>query len=208
MNTSNNIPDTLMQWLESRAWSDLSETEKSIAGGYLSAHEYTDLRQLFLSTQDFYKINAHVELPGTIKQNLDKAFKIQHQKGMLIPLWQAAAVLLCILSGFVFYTMHVHGIEKTIVNTIHDTLYVPQYVESKSKNRDTVVVYKYIQSASYNAGKVNTALNVNESKHENYLPTAQNRALSPDEIKNRSGNIKNKSMQEDTLYRKIGYASI
>ena len=208
MNTNNNIPDHLFQWIESKDWQDLNESEKSIAGGYLSELEYTDLRLVFLSAQEVYKMNTQVEVPVAIKQNLDKAFKMQHQKTILIPLWQAAAVLLCMLSGFVYYAFHTKAIEKTIVNTIHDTLYVPQYVESKSKNNDTIVVYKYIRNKKSNAGKQAITVNVNVPESEIYLPAVQMRTLGPDEIKNSSANIKNRSMQEDTLVHKIGFASI
>jgi hypothetical protein len=212
MNTMNQIPNELFILIESKDWIVLLATEKAMVLKYLTQEEYDNMRKIYKATIVLNQANEHTILPPvSIKENLDKQFKAKHQKTIMIPLWQAAAVFLLMLSGFVYYSVDRKNLEKTIVSTIHDTLFVPQYVETTPKLIDTVVIYKYLKTSnnSTNVPQLTmepTSLRTTQNQAE--LPVAQIRTLSVEEIKSSIKNVKSKSMDEDTLYRKIGYASI
>lgn len=204
----NHIPDQLFNLLENKSWQELNETEKIYVLKHLTEDEYINLHQLFFATQTIQKAN-HVEVPASIKRNLDKAFKKEHQKTLMIPLWQAAAVFLIVFGAMMYYTLNLKNIEKGMVQTIHDTLYVPQIVESKSKTIDTLVVYKYVENKQLERRErksENVVRNISSNHMD--MPVALIRTLDAEEIKSSLKRVKNKSMQEDTLYHKIGYASI
>ena len=211
MNEMNQIPNEIFNLVESKAWSALDDNEKAVVLKHLNMEEYNNLHEIFMSTVALNEREQHLNLPATIKENLDKAFKKQHQKNMMIPLWQAAAVFLMMMGGFAYYFFHHSAIEKVIVNTIHDTLYVPQLVSTEIKKTDTVIVYRYVnsnQSGNNKNSQFNEQANVKEINNVMAMPVSQIRTLNEEEIKRSIKNAKNKSMLEDTLYHKIGYASI
>lgn len=209
MKAMNQIPDELFGLIESKSWLELNNHEKNMVLGYLSEEEFTKMHEVFLATTELNARENEMDLPAAIKHKLDQQFKVHHQKGAMIPLWQAAAVFLVLLSGFLFYAITQNRSENKIVNIIHDTLYVPQYVETQSKKTDTVIVYRYKENNKQGfTSKYDVQKDMNNTSEQAVLPVAQIRALSIEEIKSSIKNIKNKSMLEDTLYRKIGYASI
>ena len=207
----NEIPNEIFNLVERKAWSALDDKEKALVLKHLTMEEYNNLHEIFMSTVALNQAEQHLHVPTSIKENLDKAFKKQHQKNMMIPLWQAAAVFLMMIGGFVYYVFHHSAIEKVIVNTIHDTLYVPQLVSNEVKKTDTVIVYRYVnanKSNNSNASKSIEQVQINEASKALTMPVSQIRTLSEEEIRRSIKNAKNKSMLEDTLYHKIGYASI
>jgi len=211
MHAMNKIPDELFNLIESKAWPELLPTEKEMVLNFCTQEEYSNIHQIYKATIDINQADQQIMLPPSIKENLDKKFKTQHQKTIMIPLWQAAAVIVMMLSGFVYYSFNKTGIEKTIVNTIHDTLFVPQYVETNAKLTDTIFIYRnQEQTKKVHPGNstINESFAVNTSQNPKELPVSQIRTLSVEEIKSSIKNLKSKSMEEDTLYRKIGYASI
>lgn len=211
MNENQHIPNELFNLVESKPWSALNENDKTLVLNYISKEEYDNLHKMFISTMALNSTEQHLTLPLSIKTHLDKTFKKHHQKSIMIPLWQAAAVLVMMLGGFVFYSIRSNAMDKVIVNTIRDTVYVPQIVSSEVKKTDTVIVYRYVNSNTSKSNKnnqFNRQININESNNVMAMPVSQIRTLSRDEIKRNLKNIKNKSMLEDTLYHKIGYASI
>jgi hypothetical protein len=202
MNAMNHITDELFNLIETKPWLALQETEKELVLKLITQEEYQQLHKMFAATTKLNEINDDIMVSPAVKKNLDKAFDAHHQKAIMIPLWHAAAVFLIVFGGFLFYFLNQSSMENTIANTIHDTLYVPQIVERTEKITDTVMVYKYITIGK----KQNAQTTI--SNHTIDIPVAQIRTLSPEEIKNSTRNYKNKSMQEDTLFKKIGYASI
>jgi len=211
MNAMPQISNELFNLIESKPWLALNENEKTYVLNHLSMEEYNNLHDMFLSTVALNQSEQQLTLSLSVKEHLEKTFKKQHQKNAMIPLWQAAAVFIMMFGGFAFYILKISTMEKVIVNTIHDTVYVPKIVSSEIKKTDTVIVYQYLNSNKSN--RLNT-LNIHEqvpvyeTNNNAELPVSQIRTLSTDEIKNCLKNIKNKSMLEDTLYQKIGYASI
>jgi hypothetical protein len=211
MNEMNQIPNEIFNLVESKAWSALDDNERAVVLMHLTMEEYNNLHEIFMSTVALNQAEQHLYVPASIKENLDKAFKKQHQKSMMIPLWQAAAVFLMMIGGFAYYVFHHSAIEKVIVNTIHDTLYVPQLVSNEVKKTDTLIVYRYVNAIKSNnssASKSIEQVHINETSKAMAMPVSQIRTLSQEEIKRSIKNAKNKSMLEDTLYHKIGYASI
>jgi hypothetical protein len=211
MNEKHQIPNELFNLVESKPWSALNENEKTIVLNHLSKEEYKNLHEMFVSTVALNQSEPQLHVPASIKEHLDKTFKKQHQKNIMIPLWQAAAVFLMMLGGFIYYSINSNSIEKVIVNTLHDTVYVPQIVSSEIKKTDTVIVYRYVNAIKHNNNKTSQykkQVKANESNEVVALPVSQIRTLNHEEIKRNLKNIKNKSMLEDTLYQKIGYASI
>jgi hypothetical protein len=211
MNENHQMPIELFNLVESKPWFALNENEKTIVLNHLSKEEYNNLHEMFVSTIALNQAEQELHAPTSIKQHLDRTFKKQHQKNIMIPLWQAAAVFVLMLGGFIYYSINSNSIEKVIVNTIHDTLYVPQIVSTEIKKTDTVIVYRYVNSNNDNSNKIsanNKQIKPKESNDVVALPVSQIRTLSHEEIKNSLKNLKNKSMLEDTLYQKIGYASI
>jgi hypothetical protein len=207
----NTIPNELFNLVESKAWSALDEHEKAVVLKHLSKEEYSNLHEMFVSTVALNQSELQLHVPTSIKEHLDKAFKKQHQKNIMIPLWQAAAVFMIMLGGFVLYSINNNEVEKAIVNTLRDTVFVPQIVSSEVKKTDTVIVYRYVKVNKYNNNKtLQQSMQSKEDKSNDAvaLPVSQIRTLSHEEIKRNLKNIKNKSMLEDTLYQKIGYASI
>ncbi len=181
MNEMNQIPNEIFNLVESKAWSTLDDKEKAVVLKHLTMEEYNNLHEIFMSTVALNEHEQHLYVPTSIKENLDKAFKKQHQQNMMIPLWQAAAVLLVMLGGFVYYTFHNSAIEKVIVNTIHDTLYVPQIVSTEIKKTDTVIVYRYVnanKSNNSNASKSIEQVQMNETSKAMATPVSQIRTLS------------------------------
>jgi hypothetical protein len=211
MNEMNQIPNEIFNLVESKAWSALDDNERAVVLMHLTMEEYNNLHEIFMSTVALNQAEQHLYVPASIKENLDKAFKKQHQKSMMIPLWQAAAVFLMMIGGFAYYVFHHSAIEKGIVNTIHDTLCVPQLVSNEVKKTDTLIVYRYVNAIKSNnssASKSIEQVHINETSKAMAMPVSQIRTLSQEEIKRSIKNAKNKSMLEDTLYHKIGYASI
>lgn len=211
MNEMNQIPNEIFNLVESKAWSALDDNERAVVLMHLTMEEYNNLHEIFMSTVALNQAEQHLYVPASIKENLDKAFKKQHQKSMMIPLWQAAAVFLMMIGGFAYYVFHHSAIEKVIVNTIHDTLCVPQLVSNEVKKTDTLIVYRYVNAIKSNnssASKSIEQVHINETSKAMAMPVSQIRTLSQEEIKRSIKNAKNKSMLEDTLYHKIGYASI
>ncbi len=211
MNAMQQIPNELFNLVESKPWSALNENEKTLVLNHISKEEYNNLHDMFISTVALNQAEHQLMLPVSVKEHLDKTFKKQHQKNILIPLWQAAAVFMMMLGGFVLYSFNSHEVEKVIVNTLRDTVYVPQIVSSEVKKTDTVIVYRYVNANKYNNNKtLQQSMQSKEDKSNDAvaLPVSQIRTLNHEEIKRNLKNIKNKSMLEDTLYKKIGYASI
>lgn len=211
MNEMNQIPNEIFNLVESKAWSALDDNERAVVLMHLTMEEYNNLHEIFMSTVALNQAEQHLYVPASIKENLDKAFKKQHQKSMMIPLWQAAAVFLMMIGGFAYYVFHHSAIEKVIVNTIHDTLYVPQLVSNEVKKTDTLIVYRYVNAIKSNNSSESKSIeqvHINETSKAMAMPVSQIRTLSQEEIKRSIKNAKNKSMLEDTLYHKIGYASI
>jgi hypothetical protein len=211
MNALPQIPNELFNLVESKPWTALNENEKTLVLNHISKEEYINLHEMFVSTILLNRAEQDLMMPITAKEYLDKTFNRQHQKNIMIPLWQAAAVFIIMLAGFVLYSINSNNVEKVIVNTLRDTVYVPQIVSSEIKKTDTIIVYRYVNSNKYtnnNASQYNKQVKESKSNDGMVLPVSQIRTLSRDEIKRNLKNIKNKSMLEDTLYQKIGYASI
>ncbi len=209
MNAMQQIPNELFNLVESKPWSALNENEKTLVLNHISKEEYNNLHDMFLSTIALNQAEHQLMLPLSVKEHLDKTFKKQHQKNIMIPLWQAAAVFVMMLGGFIYYSINSNSIEKVIVNTLRDTVYVPQIVSSEVKKTDTVIVYRYVNTNKYNK-TLQQSMQSKEDKSNDAvaLPVSQIRTLNHEEIKRTLKNIKNKSMLEDSLYQKIGYASI
>lgn len=211
MNEMKQIPNQLFELIESKPWNALTENEKEFILIHLSMETYSELHEMFMSAASLNKAEKQLVVPTSIKDNLDKTFKKQHQESYKVPLWQAAAVLLVMLGGFVYYTLNNQSIEKVIVNTIHDTIFVPKIVSTEVKTTDTVIVYHYVNAktiATNKSSKVGDKTTISENDEAITKPVSRIRTLSHEEIKNSIHNLKNKSMFEDTLYQKIGYASI
>ena len=99
-----------------------------------------------------------------------------------------------------------------MVSIIHDTLYIPQLASIQTKRTDTVVVYKYI-NGSKNTANTYLESKIEIQKKENSINEVEItvpliRTMSPETIIANSKMIKNKSIKEDSLAQKIGYASI
>lgn len=208
----NNIPDELFHLLESKSWQALEVKDKELVKKYISESEYHSLHEMFKTTQNYFQKSRPIKAPEKIAFNLKKTFKAHHQRGIMIPLWQAAAVFVMMLTSGWYFFKNQKSIEKQIVNTIHDTVFVPQMAALSQKTIDTVVIYKYIQNHSKDLNsqkklQVSAMLNA-ASNEEIEINEPQIRTLSREEIEYRIKNIKTKSMLEDTLYQRIGFASI
>jgi hypothetical protein len=212
MNQLNHIPDELFNLVESKAWQMLSEVEKQKVLKYLTEEEYNSLHFTFNETKIYFHDHKNIKAPESLSVNLERKFNNHHKKNYMVPLWQVAAILVVMFGTFLYVLKNQNTIEKQIVNTIHDTLYVPQIAEADKKETDTIIIYKYITVPNNyhknKSGKLNATSTsiLNASTKEVREPLI--RTLSPDEIKNCIKNKNSKSMFEDTLYHKIGYASI
>ncbi|HRG57837.1 MAG TPA: hypothetical protein PK323_02710 [Bacteroidia bacterium] len=212
MKTLNQIPDELFNLIENKTWQSLLDSEKAIVLKFITEEEYLEMHHAFAETELHFKSKQNQKAPDKIAKHLSEIYHKNYQKSTMIPLWQAAAVFIGMIFVSVYFYATQKTVEKKIVSIIHDTLYVPQMASLQTKKVDTVIVYKYINSSNKtNAGNSLNDFVVQKNIHnnnENEITVPLFRTMSPETILTNSKIIKNKSIKEDSLVQKIGFASI
>lgn len=208
----NHIPDELFNLLENKNWQALLDNEKAFVLKFISEEEYIEMHHAFVETELHFKKNQQQKAPDKIVKNLTEIYHNNYQKSKMIPIWQAAAVFIGMIGISIYFYTHQKIVEKKIVSIIHDTLYVPQMASLQTKITDTVIVYKYI-NGSKNITTMNSNNELVEQNYENNtneieITVPLIRTMSPETILSNSKIIKNKSIKEDSLVQKIGFASI
>lgn len=206
-----NIPSIIFDWMETLSFSELSETQKKNVLTYFSEETYQELHLAGEKAKHAYHASAVSEdFPS--KRVLLEHFDRHHQlrkpmgassKGLLF--WQAAAILLMMLSGGLFYRFI--DLKKSMGSqtvAAVDTVYVTKEVTSDPLVVfDTIYLYKE---------QTKTAV-VKSTQNHNIAVSILNPLSDGEEQQNTSlGELNTKprgsSMKDDSLLKKFGYVSL
>ncbi len=198
-----NIPNHIFEQIEKQNFDRLTNEEKREVLVYFSQEEYNELRQASLDIKS-------AGIPRPEMEQLKKAalafYDSRHSqkiKPAPLLLWQAAAVVLLLLCGWLFYMWSKTGIQKTSLPVaVHDTIYVqqPQLINTV---HDTLTVIR--------TSKLNTSdMQVPQADAKPVSAPANGSVeiLTLEEHRKISASAPGNCMKNDSLLRKFGFVSL
>lgn len=219
MNNENLIPDEIMDLVHHKAFTNLSAEEKTLVETFVTAREYDELYQAAQMTTQYFK--DAIAPSFRVKKNLDEAFQQKHRnkKSILlapIELWKVAAVFLLFLGASLWYLKQNIAPDQPNNLLAHDTVFVEKKNDIIQHIIDTVIEYKYIQDASKEKAKSRIKNVVADNNHGQDTADIQPlksedigiRTLQAEDLYKDLPNNNGKSMQEDELVKRFGFAKI
>lgn len=223
-----NIPLEILDLIEKKPFSALTNAEKNLVSEYLTAEAYQDLHLSAQMTKQYLHQNL-ADMPSErVLGQLQADFRAEHQAKSVffqpISFWKAAAavfLLTCAWLVQLFYAKSSLAPEKLVY--VHDTVEITQIV----KERDTFFQYLPIEVSQKKANKPNNGHHFVTNKKEKALipteiamPIPANSSTKPipsaSDIHTltaydfdkalQKGNGKNR--QEDSLSKQFGFVSM
>lgn len=203
------LPAVLFDWIEKFSFKQLSASQQKEVLFYFSEEEYNEVHQTFLNIKSASENNQekNTERKSALLDHFDKHHgKIRNSTFSNVMAWQAAAILLLMLSGWLFY--QVFDLKKNpYVEQIAavDTVYVTKEIASQSEIiHDTVYrikeVVKNRESYFYPKEQVLQA-------EEAELP-GESETFPMLDLENLNSAQKGNSMKDDSLLRKFGFVAM
>jgi hypothetical protein len=212
MNTNfEKTPTVIFDWIEKFSFEELTVSQKEEVLNYFSESDYEQMHHTSLSVKAVSKNDSDFNLHR--KEFVMHRFDAYHLKKSNTfslwynaNLWQAAAIFLFLISGWLFY--HVFDLKKEqalrVIASV-DTVYIEREVASTPEIvHDTVYYYKEVRTVSEKV-KSNSD-NLFRDDAIQILGKLESRPLIELEAFNNStlGN----SMKDDSLLRKFNFVSM
>lgn len=206
-----NIPSIIFNWMETLSFRELNETQKKKVLIYFSEETY---QELHLAGEKAKRISAEAnsnhnfESRKILLEHFDKHRLLQKptgasSKGLLF--WQAAAILLMMLSGGLFYSFI--DLKKAMGSqtaAVIDTVYVTKEITSEpSVVYDTIYMYKELMKTS--VVKHVPHLNPAGSALNPLSDGEERQSIDLDELNTKP---RGSSMKDDSLLKKFRYVSL
>ena len=206
-----NMPTEIFDWLQTSDFKSLVKDQQKQVLLYFSEEEFNAMH---LAADALKMVNSQNNSrgEGLSKAALLERFDKQHTKIVYfykqpVFYWQAAAMFLLLLSGWLFYRTYdikTSLSDRAVAST--DTIYVNRDVKSEPEIiHDTVYRYKMIKEARKQREELHVS-NSSESTQDNHLNYIQ--AIDLKEIHNAANSIRRNSMKDDSLLKKYGYVTM
>jgi hypothetical protein len=212
----NSMPSTIFDWIEKLEFAQLNEQQQTEVLKFLSEEEYTAMHYAAIGLKDVH-LSAMVSKDSGTKASLLARFDARHSGAKVIPaeqrrsliFWQAAAVLLFLLSGWLFY--RVFEVKKAgTINQVAsiDTVFVDREVRTAPEViHDTVYLYKTRQAGNRNANVSPATLHETERFDRPLTETEGIEVLPLQELERAANAIRGNSMKDDSLLKKYALFS-
>jgi hypothetical protein len=197
------MPSVIFDWIEQKGFSTLAAEQQQEVLKYLSSEEYEELHRTALGV----KVSVHKQVSNSRKEELFHHFDRKHRSGRIIGLqsqslifWQAAAVLLFLLSGWLFYRIFDVKSDHAIQQMASiDTVYVDREVKSNPEIiHDTVYLYKQL-SRSTHENRTGGNATTNHAPEELTQEAEAIEVMSLNDLENPVNNTRGNSMKDDSL---------
>jgi hypothetical protein len=216
MENEMNIPEEVIDLLQSKSFDQLSDTERILTLKHISEAAYAEL---YLASQNgFSYFKEDIEPSIKVRQNLSKAFAKKHlqPKSVFqyrIEVWKIAAVFVPLLFIMLWAMSNKMTAQQLATIVVRDTIMVQQKIKQVEYVIDTVVAYKYINIERDTKASVAhfTASNHREDTNIHQLQQKLNigiRTLQAEDLMQEMPNKNGKSMQEDELLKHFTFAGI
>jgi len=205
------LPTRIFDWIETSSFEHLTHSQQKEILTYFSVEEYNEMHRTFLDLKSASLTNNSEEnhqRKSALLDHFDKYHSVKQTRypGTLM-VWQAAAILLLMLSGGLFYRIFDLKKDSTFEQVATtDTVYVTREVaQAPEIIHDTVFRYKETKSAgqkdSYSSSKISLETKDLESIGEMEIQPHL-------ELENLTNAPKGNSMKDDSLLRKFGFVSM
>ena len=205
------VPAIIFDWLESQDFLKLNTSQQDEVLKYFSRDEYEEMRKSFLDIKLAFIPNNAVIDSNRQHVLLTHFDKHNAYKKVLTPLfiWRAAALLLLLLSGGLFYKLLT--MKNAIVNTqvvLADTVYVNKEIKSAPEIiHDTLYITKRMFSKKRNTRKLNY-FGANNNLLNKPITVTDITTMGLKDLNNRANRIRSTSMKDDSLFKKHGFVSL
>lgn len=208
-----NIPAEVFDWMQNCSFNKLDAQQQDIVKHYFSIEEYDDLHLATIGISNSLMVAESAD--DEIKSNLMARFNKHHhpkQKSIKLqkPLiyWQAAAMLLLILSIWLFNkNFGLQNLKNASQLLLTDTVYVDRLVsQAPVVLHDTVYRYKYIKTETNHQDEVNDVHNLPLTQPEHNYENIP--AMRIKELGNATNITKGNSMKDDSLLKKYNFVSM
>ena len=214
MINSEHLPSEIFDWIETKAYSKLTDEQKQLVLKHLSEADYT---QLFQAAESLKTSINFESMDDTNSKNLllshfnkhHKTAKLVSLPGKRLVIWQAAAAVLFLVSGWLGYQL-VDFKTQTISEQVAmvDTVYVDREVKTPADViHDTVILYKYLNRKSAE-NTVNTPAKETTKPSELPLNSGEMQVMSLEELNNTANKRRHNSMKDDSLLKKFGFVAM
>jgi len=202
------MPSFIFDWMEKSSFEKLNGAQQKEVLAWFSAEEYDEMykasKDLKAMTEVAFSVSAS-EKKSDIMTHFDK--QISEKRSLVssgVIFWQAAAILLLVLSGWLFYQMFDLKNQVVIEQVaLIDTVYVDREVASTPELiHDTVYKYEKVEASS----KSNKGSNHQVLKDEE--PTGDMEIAPAAAIENIPSVPRGNSMKDDSLLRKFGFVAM
>lgn len=206
-----NIPSVIFDWIKTLSYGELNKAQKEKVLTYFSEETYQELHLAGKKAKHVYHASAVPEDFQSRKillEHFDKHQQLRNLTGTSsksLLFWQAAAILLMMLSGGLFYSFI--DLKKAMGSqtvAAVDTVYVTKEIAGDpSIIYDTVYLYKQIVKTS--VVNKHEAPGFEESIFSPLIDGQEQRSIDLQDIdtKSRGG-----SMKDDSLLKKFRYVSM
>lgn len=213
-NNFENIPSGIFDWIMMYAFDELTATQQAEVLQYLDRETYNDMYATVTGMAGLKNIPA---ANGKMhkKQVLLESYDTHHQskKGFVwfmhtsVALWKAAAIVVLLLSGWVYFYMAGKKENPDQLVAKVDTVYVTKEIPVEPvKVHDTIYITKYATK-----NKKDTAFKIQVPvMHNGTLPVNETTpGIVPVEtLENRTNQPKGNSMKDDTLLKKFSFVTM
>lgn len=205
------VPTIIFDWIEKFSFAELSLAQKEEVLKQFSESDYEHMHQTSVSVKMVSLVDSNFksERKDIVMREFDSyhlkktnKFTIWHSAN----LWQAAAIFLFLISGWLFY--QVFDLKKDralkVVASV-DTVYVEREVASNPEIiHDTVYRYKEVKTTT----KKETAHSDNLFRNEANQVLGKLESLPLIELENLNNTKRGNSMKDDSLLRKFSFVSM
>lgn len=200
-------PNTLFDWAEKFSFEDLNDLQRKEVLLYLSEEDYTSIYEASKGLKVILKQSAAGSHPEKKKKLLSHFDAIHTRKKQIriktVAAWQAAAIVLMVLSGWLFYKVFdLQRADTTFQVASADTVYVTKEISAQPEYiHDTIYLYKESSSSSKENSLVNPAASSDCDKTKSF----------PQPLREHNGSAstpRGNSMKDDSLLKKFGFVAM
>jgi hypothetical protein len=139
--------EDIIDLISNKNFAQLTAAEREVVTVQLSAQEYEELHEAYVSGKQYFGSGKEQEPPAGVKQKLDKVFLQLHPKPVPlfarpVVLWKAAAVFLLLFGTSFICLKNKLAETKAVELLVHDTVFVEKNIELIRRLTDTVIEYR------------------------------------------------------------------
>lgn len=200
-------PNSIFDWSEKFSFAELSDLQKKEVLLYLSEEDYTGMYETSKGLKVLLKQSSHATIytnKNKLLDHFDATHKNRkHLKFKIVMAWQAAALVLMVLSGWLFYRVFdLQKADTTLQVASKDTIYVTKEISAQPEYiHDTVYLYKESGRSSKDNSTENPTLSSDSDKTKSFPQSPRER--------NGSASVpRGNSMKDDSLLKKFGFVAM